>query len=122
MLEGLVKAIKWYIMALAAVIGTSAFIISNNTGSVNPVIIGVFGYGVVYVMSLFWRELRGKILLISMIVFLGITFASPSVPFLIYILFGSDPYSFNPYYTWGWSMGLFGIPIMTVIFSKLDYD
>ncbi len=120
MRESFFKAFKWYIIAICAIIGTSAFIIADKSGSVKPVMIGVLSYGVVYAMSHFWKEFRGKLLLTSMIIFLILSFASPYIPYLMYILFAYNPESFDPYYTWGVTMAVFGIPAMTLAFYKLD--
>ncbi len=120
MREGFLKALKWYILVLAAIIGTSAFMISSDTDSVKPVLIGVLSYGVVYIMATFWKEFRDKILLLSAAVFLVISFASPYIPYVLYLLFGYDHLAFNQYYTWAWSMAVFGIPVMTFVFKKYD--
>ena len=120
MSEIFLKALKWYILVGCAIIGTSAFIISDNSGSVKPMFIGVLSYGVVYIMSFFWKEFRRKLLLLSIIVFLALSFLSPKVPILMYILFNYNPASFDPYYTWAATVGVFGIPIMMYIFKKYD--
>ncbi len=120
MSEAFLKAIKWYILVGCAIIGTSAFIISDNTGSIKPVMIGVLGFGVVYIMAHFWREFRGKLLLYSILVFIALSFASPYMPYALYILFAANPMAFNPFYIWGATVGVFGIPIMTLVFYKYD--
>ncbi len=120
MIEAFFKAIKWYVIAISTIIGTSAFIIANNSGSIKPVMLGILSYGMVYAMSHFWKEFREKILLSSIITFLILSFASPYIPYLMYILFAHNPASFDPYYTWGLTMAILGIPIMTLVFNKLD--
>ncbi len=120
MSEAFFKALKWYIVAISAIIGTSAFIIADKSGSVAPVMIGVLSYGVVYAVSHFWKEFRGKLLLSSILIFLILSFASPYVPYLMYVLFAYNPASFDPYYTWGLTMAALGIPAMTLVFYKLD--
>lgn len=118
--ESLLKALKWYILVGCAIVGTSAFIISDNSKSVKPIIIGILSYGVVYIMSYFWKEFRRKLLLYSIIVFLALSFLSPKMPLILYILFGYDRYGYDPYYMWAATVGGFGIPIMTLIFRKFD--
>lgn len=120
MSEAFLKALKWYILVGCAIIGTSAFIIADNSGSVRPVIIGVICYGVVYIMSYFWREFRDKLLLYSIVVFLSLSFFSAKVPVVLYILFGFPMTLFDPHYTWAGTVGVLGIPIMTYIFKKYD--
>lgn len=119
MSEAFLKALKWYIMVGFCIIGTSAFIIMDKTGSIKPLMIGVMSYGVVYIMTFFWTEFRRRLLLLSIIVFLVFTFASPYVPDLMFVFFNFNPDGFNPYYTWGGTMVL-GIPFMALIFYKYD--
>lgn len=118
MSEYFLQACKWYVLALCAVVGTSAFIISDDTGSIKPVMIGVLSYGVIYIMSIFWTEFRGKVLLFSFLTFLGISIASPYIPTALYILFGYTTTAFNEYALWAAAMGVIGIPIMTIVFRK----
>ncbi|PCI57038.1 MAG: hypothetical protein COB36_01860 [Alphaproteobacteria bacterium] len=120
MSEAFLKALKWYILVGCAIIGTSAFIISENSGSVRPILIGVLSYGVVYIMSFFWKEFRRKLLLLSIIVFLVLSFLSPKIPIWAYILFNYNPAAFDPYVTWAATVGILGIPIMMFIFKKYD--
>ncbi len=118
--ESFLKALKWYFIMLCAIIGTSAFIIADNTGSVRPVMLGVLSYGTVYTLSAFWKDFRGKLLLISILVFVALSFLSPYIPYAMYILFAFDPKSFDPYYTWGVTTGILGIPIMTLVFRYIE--
>lgn len=120
MAEAFFKAIKWYIMAICAIIGTSAFIIADKNGTIAPVMIGILSYGVVYSVSHFWKELRGSLLLASIVVFIFSSFISPYMPYAMYILFAYNPASFDPYYTWAVTMAALGIPAMTLVFRKLD--
>ncbi len=120
MSDAFLKAVKWYVLVACAIIGTSAFMIADQSGSVKPVIIGIVTYGVVYIMSYFWTEFRGKLLLASIVVFVLLTFASPYVPLVMYILFAIPPELFDPYYTWGVTVGALGIPIMVLVFYRYD--
>ena len=120
MSEAFLKALKWYIIALAAIVGTSAFIIASNSGSVKPVMLGVFGYGVVYGMSMYWKDLSKKLLLASLIVFLSISFVSSKIPIVVYILLGYNLTAVDPYNMWGLAMAAIGIPIMTAVFYFYD--
>jgi len=119
MSENFLQAMKWYVLVFFTIVGTSAFIISDKTGSMHPVSIGIFAFGVVYIMSYFWKEFRRKVLMLSIIIFLGLTLASPYTPTVGFILFGMDPNWFDVYYTWAGTM-LFGIPMMMWVFHKYD--
>ncbi|MGH1376339.1 MAG: hypothetical protein ACRBCK_08325 [Alphaproteobacteria bacterium] len=120
MSEAFLKAVKWYVLVACAITGTSAFIIADKSGSVKPVIFGVVTYGIVYIMSYFWTEFRGKLLLFSILVFIVLTFASSYVPIAMYVLFAMPPELFDPYYTWGATVGVLGVPAMTLVFHRYD--
>lgn len=120
MSEAFLKACKWLVLVECAIAGTAAFIISDATGSIAPIMIGVLTYGVVYIMSYFWKEFRDKLLLISIGLFLGLTFASTYVPEAMYVFLGWPMEGYNEFYVWGVTVGLVGLPIMTLVFYKLD--
>ncbi len=120
MSEALLKAFRWWILAMCAVVGTSAFIISDATNSTKPVIIGILSYGLIYIMSLFWKEFRERVLIMSIAVFLLLSFLSPYVPDAMYVLFGYPQRLFDPYYCWAGLVTAFGIPIMSLVFLKYD--
>ena len=118
--ESFLKALRWLVLAQCAVIGTSAFIIADQTGSVRPVMIGVVTYGVIYVMSYFWKDFRKKILLYSIIVFLILSLVSPYIPMVLFVLFGTDMNGYDPFYLWAATVAVIGLPVMTLVFKYLD--
>ena len=120
MSEAFLKALKWYVLVICVIVGASAFIISDQTGSIKPVMIGVLGFGVAYVMSYFWSEFREKLLFFSIVVFLGLSFATSYVPDALFILFAYKMPPTNPYFLWAMTTGVAGIPIMTVVFYFYD--
>ncbi len=120
MSEAFLKACKWLVLVECAIAGTTAFIISDATGSIAPIMIGVLTYGVVYVMSYFWKEFRDKLLLISIGLFLALTYASQYVPVLLYVLFGWSLIGYNEFLVWAVTVGTVGLPVMTLVFYKYD--
>jgi len=119
MYAAFLKSLRWYIMVVFVIIGTAALIIADERDTVRPVIIAVFSYGVVYIMSVFWKEFRDKILFYSAAVFLALTFLSKFTPIALYILFGYAPETINQYYAWAGTVAL-GMPMMTIVFYRLD--
>ena len=120
MSEAFLKSLKWYVLAISVIIGASAFIVSNDTGSIKPVMIGIVGFGVAYIMSYFWTEFREKVLFFSIVTFLGLSFLAPSVPDAVYVLFGHRMAPMDPYYLWAMTVAALGIPIMTIVFYFYD--
>jgi hypothetical protein len=119
MAESFLKALKWYIMALAGIFGASAFLMANRGGSVLPWIFVVFGFGIVYIMSYFWREFRGKILVISALVFIGLTYISTYSAVTLLVFTDLDFTGYSQYFMWGLTM-LLGVPIMTLAFRYIS--
>ncbi|MCK5385016.1 MAG: hypothetical protein KAJ29_05515 [Alphaproteobacteria bacterium] len=118
MSEAILKALKWYVMALAGIVGASAFLMINKSGAVLPWIFVVLGFGVVYIMSYFWNEFRGKILIASFVVFLSLTVASSYTADVLYVFFDIDMLSYSKYFMWALTM-LIGIPLMTLVFRYI---
>lgn len=120
MSEAFLKACKWLVLVECVVAGSTAFIISDATGSIAPIMIGILTYGVVYIMSYFWKEFRDKLLLISIGLFLVLTYASLYIPELLYIAFGWPLVGYNEFIIWGATVGIVGFPFMMIAFYKLD--
>lgn len=119
MAEHFIKALKWYFLCLALIGGTTCMMISQETGSMRTIFPGVVLYGVAYVMAAFWRAFRGKLLFVSLFVFLLIAFGVQFIPMALFLLFDFTD-EINPYLLWAAATGLFGIPLMTLVFRKLD--
>lgn len=119
MTESFLQSLKWYILALSIVIGTSAFIISEKTGSMKPLMLGLLGYGVAYIMSSFWKNFRNRVLFGSIVVFTGLSLFSPFATDMLYVLFGFRV-DLDPYVTWALVEAVFGIPLMMLVFFYWD--
>jgi len=115
MAENFLQALKWYMVALSVVVGTSAFIISEQTGSMKPLMAGVLGYGVAYVMSSFWKDFRNKLLMGAILVFVVLSLFSPYATDVLYIVLGLNLHM-DPYVTWAFVEAVFGIPLMMIVF------
>lgn len=126
MSETLLKSFKWCVLCLAMIMGTTAFMIASDTGSPKPVMLGVLSYGLVYIMTTFWKEFRGKLLLLSVSIFLALSFAVPYIATAAYILFG---YALPPietlstieqFYLWAGTVISLGWPLIFIVFWKYD--
>lgn len=124
MSEAFLKALRWYVIAVCVVIGTACFIWADQMHSIKPVGISILAYGTVYIMTAFWKDVRGKLLAANIAVFFGLTLLSGYMEVILYILFGwqkSDiGYLADPQIMWGFIEGVFGIPIMSVVFFFND--
>ena len=118
--DSFLKALKWLVLAEAAVIGTTCFIWTNEHKTGEWVLLGVLSYGLMYVMSYFWKDFRDKLLLWSIGVFLVLSFATPYVPAAIFVISGYRYFDADPNLIWGLTVGILGVPVMMMIFKKYD--
>jgi hypothetical protein len=112
------KAMRWWVVSLLMIVGTTSLMIAETTGSTSPVIFGVLGYGFAYVMGTLWKDMRGKLLGWGIAVFIAMSFLSSYISTILFVLFGMDV-EFNKYLTWGATMTFIGLPIMTIVFKKV---
>lgn len=119
MSEAFLNALKWYFICICIILGTASFIVSNEQHSVAPIGLGVLGYGIAYIMASYWKNFRGKLLFASLASFIALTVVSPYVETPWYIFFGSK-LMMDPFYLWALFVGAAGIPIMTIVFRKMD--
>ncbi|MCB1782750.1 MAG: hypothetical protein KDI13_02030 [Alphaproteobacteria bacterium] len=119
MSELFLKSLKWYVLALCVVIGTSAFSIADEMKSIKPVIIGIFSYGLAYILSAFWKDFKNRLLLAAIVVFFGIAIITPYLKVIIYILTGWT-WDINPYALWAVATGVIGVPVMMFVCRRFD--
>ncbi len=124
MSELFLKALRWYLIAFCAVIGTTSFILAEQYHSIRPVGIGVLAFGFVYIMTAFWKDIRGKLLALNIGVFFALTLLSPYAYDALYVLFGWElrdlGFFSNKYAMWAGVEAVLGIPIMVGVFYFYD--
>lgn len=116
----LYKTFRWYFIAMCVAGGTTALIIAEETGGMNPVAFTLLGYGFAYVVGTLWKELRGKILAWAICVFFAITILSTYTDFIMYILFGYES-GMNRFVLWMLELTVIGIPVMMIAFRKIRH-
>lgn len=124
MSDAFLKALRWYMIAVCVVIGTACFIWAEQYDTIKPVGVSILAYGMVYIMTAFWKDVRGKLLAANIAVFFGLTLLSHHMYEILYILFGLQKsdlgYLADPQIMWGAVEGVLGIPIMAVVFYFYD--
>lgn len=118
MKQALAKAFKWFFICIGIVLGTSAMMIAEETGSMRPVMFILFGYGFSYVIGSLWKDLREKLLAWSIVVFVFCTIASAYLDDAVYILLNLSEMP-DKYVFWALTMLFLGVPIMTVVFRRV---
>ncbi len=124
MSEAFLKALRWYFIAACAVSGTTSFILADYYNSIKPVGIGILSFGIVYIMTAFWKDVRGKLLAANVGVFFFLTLVSSHIYPVLYVLFGLKQHTMgilgNEFFMWAVIEGVIGIPIMAVVFFFYD--
>lgn len=125
MSEAFLKGLRWYFIVVCTIIGTTSFILADEWQSIKPVGIGILAYGTVYIMTVFWKDVRGKLLAANVGCFFLLTVLSSYVPDILYVLFALDvvdigAYLDNRFVMWATVEAVIGIPVMAVIFYMYD--
>lgn len=119
MLDGFLKALKWFVIVVFIICGLAAFTIADAHESIRPVLPGILCFGVAFIMSFKWRDMPGKIIIISVVSVLAVGLATPYAPMLFYLLTGIDIF-LNFFVLWVALVFLICVPLMTVVFIKFD--
>ncbi len=125
MSEAFLKGLRWYFIVLCTIIGTTAFILADEWESIKPVGIGILAYGVVYIMTVFWKDVRGKLLAANVGCFFVLTLLSAYVPDILYVFFDIrvaevSSYLDNRFVMWAAVEAAIGVPVMAVVFYFYD--
>lgn len=124
MSDAILKAIRWYFIAASVVLGTSCFILAERWDSVKPIGITVLAFGFVYIMTAFWKDVRGKLLAGNIAVFFLLTLLAGYAHTILYILFGLQKSDLgmlgDQFIMWGVVEAAIGIPVMTIVFWMYD--
>ncbi len=143
--EAFLKAVRWLILAELVVFGTWSFIKTNyehkfiDAGRLFPsdkisntdefvswssqgvwTFVTIFCYGMIFILGHFWKDFDRKVLLISVGVFVALSILSSYAPEALYVLFGFALNAFHPLFLWVAIMPVLGVPIMTLIYKKMD--
>ncbi len=119
MSEAILKSLKWFALVAFVIFGVSCFMWAEEFDTVKTTLPGILSFGVVYIMSSFWKEFRGKLLMFSVVVFLGLSVFARYIPFLVFYFFDNDVRHVGEFWTWVATVSA-GVPIMTYLFHKYD--
>ncbi|GJL85164.1 MAG: hypothetical protein DHS20C02_09390 [Micavibrio sp.] len=117
--ESFFQTLKWFISTAFIIGGIAALSAAERTGSIPPLMLAIFSFGGAYIMSGSWRALPGKAIFISF-VFVGLCgVAARYVPGIMRVDFGIR-LDINFYYIWLGLVFFIGLPLMTVLFRKMQ--
>lgn len=101
------------------IIGTMCFFLASEEDNIRPVWVGVMSFGLVFIILSVWKTMRNKVLLITLILIVGLSFVAKYLPFWLFDATGIV-INMNYYILWALLVMFIGIPVMTVAFDKYE--
>ncbi len=117
MQELFLKTLRWYIVVAFVVAGMGALQFADTSGSIKPVLPGIVCLGAAFVLGTAWKELRRKILFLTIVLSMALAYVAQYMTPIIYLLTGNEVYM-NYFLGWAVLTLLVGFPAMMVIFHK----
>lgn len=119
MQELFLKTVRWLIVVLFIIAGIGALNLADQSNSIKPVLPGLLCLGMAFVLGTAWKDLRRKILFITLALTVMLGFAAKSFESILYVLTG-DVYIVNFFVGWAALCTVIGFPLMMLIFHKFS--
>lgn len=117
MQELFLKTLRWYVVVAFVIAGMGSLQFADVTGSVKPVLPGIVCLGAAFVLGTAWKDLRRKMLFITIVFSLALAYAAQYMTIIVYLLTGNEVYM-NYFVGWAVLTLVVGFPVMMVIFHK----
>jgi hypothetical protein len=120
MQELFLKTLRWYLVVMFAIGGIAALHIADVTDTIKPVLPGIVCLGASFIFATAWKEIRRKILFWTLVVSVGLAWATQYLPDVLFVLIGTpvilDDFNYCVY--WGGLVTVIGFPLMMYIFHR----
>ncbi len=112
-----VKALKWFLVVVLVIAGIGLLHTADQAKSMKLILPAILCLGAAFVAGTMWKDLRKRILFISIVLVLGLAYAAQYFDTLVYIALAKD---IETNYFMAWSALVFaaGVPFMTAAFYK----
>lgn len=111
------SAVRWYIVVAFVIAGVGTLQLADTSGSIKPVFPGLVCLGAAFVLGTAWKDLRRKILFITIVLVVALAYAAQFMTSIIFILTGTEMY-LNYFFGWAVLTLIVGFPAMMLIFYK----
>jgi len=115
MVQLFINTLKWVTSTSFFILGVYCLRLATDEGTIKPIILVIFSFGIVYWMSHSTYEASKKVFLTGLALVLAVGLATR---FYIWPLLLSYDWDIGYYMSWGLSTIVLGIPIMGVVFWK----
>lgn len=111
------KSVRWLIVVLFVIGGIGLLHFGDQLDSIKPVLPGLVSLGIAYILGTAWKDLRRKLLFITLVLVVGLAYSAQFVDTGIYILTGKL-YDINYFVAWAGLCLIPGFPVMMFMFYK----
>ncbi len=113
------KTLRWYIVVAFTIAGIGALNYADRADIIKPVLPGIVCLGAAFVLGTAWKELRRKILFITIVFTVALAYFAQYVPDMAYIALGRHM-AINYFVGWAGLVFVAGFPVMMVVFDKFS--
>lgn len=117
MRDAFIRALKWFGVVIFLIGGIGLLHWGDSADSIRPILPAILCLGMAYILGTAFKDLRRRVLLISMIFVTAMAFASQYVDTVVYVVTGTQMYV-NFFYGWTALTFVAGVPFMTYVFYK----
>lgn len=117
MQELFLRTLRWLIVVLFTIAGIGCLNLADTQDIIKPVLPGIVCLGAAFVLGTAWKDLRRKILFITIVLVVGLAWVAQYLPDLTFVIFG-EPVFVNYFVGWASLTIIVGFPAMMVFFHK----
>lgn len=117
MRENFLQSMRWFMILILVICGMACVFYSDKYDSVKPIFPAIIALGLAFVLSAMWKDLRNKVLFMSMILTAGLAWCAQFVSPFIYVAFNRIV-DINYFVGWAGLSFFIGVPVMMYVFYK----
>ncbi|MBP7721526.1 MAG: hypothetical protein KA155_03225 [Alphaproteobacteria bacterium] len=111
------SALRWYIVVAFVIAGIGTLQLADTSGSIKPVFPGLVCLGAAFVLGTAWKDLRRKIMFITIVLVAVLAYAAQYMSSIIFVLTGTAV-ELNYFFGWALLTLAVGFPVMMLVFRK----
>lgn len=111
------SALRWYIVVAFVIAGIGTLQLADTSGSIKPVFPGLVCLGFAFILGTAWKDLRRKILFITIVFVVALAYVAQYMTSIIFILTGTAM-ELNYFFGWALLTLVAGFPVMMLVFRK----
>jgi hypothetical protein len=117
MQELFLRTLRWFVVVSFVIAGIGFLNYADFHDIIKPVLPGIVCLGAAFVLGTAWKDLRRKILFITIVLVVGLAWCAQYIPDITFVLFGEEMIV-NYFVGWEALVIIVGFPSMMVFFHK----